>query len=1353
MAIRRGLRLATALGVLLAGVTASAGAGPAPGTDRPGAVQPGAVQPVAEQGQTPAALARATGRRVEDQAQRTETREVYANPDGTFTAELHAQPVRARGAGGWVPVDVRLGVSSTGTVEPAAVPLPLSFSGGGATQPLVAYGAEGRRVELRWPGPLPAPHLKADTATYPEVLPGIDLTLRAGAEGFSQMLVVKTRAAAARLTSVDYGLSATGLTVTADARGVLQARDAMGTVVFQSPPPQMWDATGERTAVGAVSLGRDRLTVVPDRALLDDPAAAYPISIDPDFSPGQTGWTKVFSGKPGNSYWNGGVDGPEAKAGLCNFSGCNGIGLTRSYFQYDTGFLGGRHVTGAEFNAFETRAPSCAPAEIQLWRTNPVDAGTTWNAQPGGWSHQWSNTVAYGYSASCPANWVGFVASANAGGLTTFLLKAGDEGNSAGWKKFNNNPSLIVHYNTPPGTPGALTANNAACGVEPNEPWLASATPTLRAVVSDPEGGLVQADFEWYVRRGGLVGSTRVAAQSSGTTFAATIPAGHFADGAKIAFRVRGWDGTDFGPWSAWCDVSVDLTAPAVAPAVSSVKYPENQLGGGIGQTGTFTFSSTEPGLAGFRYDLHDQPSTFVAAVNGSATVGITPPTDGPMDLYVRSVDRAGNLGPIYRSFTNPPTGGYHFLVGAGTGPVGRWRMDGWGSATEVPDSSGRGHAGTRAGGTSWTTGRVDDGLLFDGGSGYVSTTGGPAVRTDATFSVAAWVRLDRVDSGFYTAVSQDGGVSSGFYFGYTGDSRRFAFRMLPGDNLTTDTIRANAPSAPSPGVWTHLVGVYDRGSGQLRLYVDGVAAGTAVLTTPWNATGAVQLGRAKYNGYVNNWPGAIDDVRIYDRALSAGEIHDLATLPANEEAFLPLDEGTGSTAADASGNNRFATLGAGATWVPGRVGPSAVHVSGGAAVTTGSAAVRTDGSFTVTASVKLDAANGVDQVALSQDGAHASGFVLQYHVDGRRWQFALAPSDVDAPAWVQAYSTSNAFAEWTHLAGVYDAAAREVRIYVNGTLEGRTPIPAGTAISTIAGPLVIGRAKYLSAPQQPWSGAVDDVHVWTGVRTDDQLRAEFLDPVVDRQTPFTYAGQLGRYVDHTGHHFVTTGPAPRGAHYEGPMGLLAPPGAPDTRELYSCLYGGGQYTSIEPGCEGFTRLGLLGRVYRNPPAGVPSLPIYRCVVTTGDHFVSHNADCEGARTEGLQGYTRGYAPLIRYAQPDAPFDRWSSRYNTAASYRPEVALGLTLSTWSPDITGLFACRDGADVFSSTDPACEGRTVIDWSGQVWTSPPVGVQSWVRLFACRATDTGTGTGERFDSLDPACDGGTLDHPLGYLITEL
>ncbi|MYT26758.1 hypothetical protein GTW69_41945, partial [Streptomyces sp. SID7760] len=196
-----------------------------------------------------AAEAKRTGKPVEIVSGRTETDDVWANPDGTKTANRALVPVRVRKDGKLIPVDTTLERGRDGRVAPKATAMGLTFSGGGEA-PLAVMSENGRDVSLSWPKPLPEPKLEGDSAVYPEVLPGVDLRVSATVDSFSHALIVKSREAASNpaLAQLDFGLKAKGLTVRAEADGQLRALDPNGQTVFGSAKPQMWDAGGQKTA-------------------------------------------------------------------------------------------------------------------------------------------------------------------------------------------------------------------------------------------------------------------------------------------------------------------------------------------------------------------------------------------------------------------------------------------------------------------------------------------------------------------------------------------------------------------------------------------------------------------------------------------------------------------------------------------------------------------------------------------------------------------------------------------------------------------------------------------------------------------------------------------------------------------------------------------------------------------------------------------------------------------------------------------------------------------------------------------------------------------------------------------------
>ncbi|MGW9307644.1 LamG-like jellyroll fold domain-containing protein [Saccharomonospora azurea] len=171
--------------------------------------------------------------------------------------------------------------------------------------------------------------------------------------------------------------------------------------------------------------------------------------------------------------------------------------------------------------------------------------------------------------------------------------------------------------------------------------------------------------------------------------------------------------------------------------------------------------------------------------------------------------------------------------------------------------------------GAEWTDG-VRGGAVSFGGAGEADT-GAALVNPQGSYSVSAWVRLDEAGDGFQTVVSQDTGAHSAFFLQYSGQDQRWA--------MSYAGLRALSAEKPEPGRWYHLTGVRDVRAGTLSLYVDGEHADTKSACLADGGEGNTVIGRAQYGGQeVDHLRGDVDEVRIFDRALSREEIAQLAS-------------------------------------------------------------------------------------------------------------------------------------------------------------------------------------------------------------------------------------------------------------------------------------------------------------------------------------------------------------------------------------------------------------------------------------------------------------------------------------------
>jgi RHS repeat-associated protein len=583
---------------------------PAPAVSAPPDTPARQECPVDRPDRASAALAaRWCGGRVEVAGERSETLRLWANADGTLTAEQHTGPVRMRdGKGGWQPVDFNLHTGADGSVSAKAHPrgLRLAGAGDGAERELVTLGSGEDAVALLWSGRLPKPTVSGTRATYADVLDGVDLVIEATRTGYEEFFVVKNREALARSGKLALRLKTPARTVVPDGSGGLLFKAKDGKDAGRIPEPSMWDATVgaqslDHLRVGKVGMSATQrganveLELTPDPAFLAAADLKFPVTIDPSIYPMfdtfvQSGYTSDQSGST------------DLKLG---FSNDGGSWTARSFINWDTGFLAGSQVTSANVYLWNYHSWSCTAMQWEVWLTGAVGTGTRWTSQPGWTSLHGTSTQTRGFSAACNDGWVSapatglFQAGASNGWpQTTMGLKASNETSNLSWKRFHsseaaNDPYAVVTFNSAPQVTAQSTDPSTPCTVGAGRPYISTLTPKLRAQLADPEGSPVSATFEWWTTGGSIIGSTTVGPQASSTTFEASIPSGVLSNAGTYSWRVRGTDGGATGPYSAWCEFTTDTVAPGDSPIVWTVpEFPEG------GWTGSPYSATTQTGVA-----------------------------------------------------------------------------------------------------------------------------------------------------------------------------------------------------------------------------------------------------------------------------------------------------------------------------------------------------------------------------------------------------------------------------------------------------------------------------------------------------------------------------------------------------------------------------------------------------------------------------------------------------------------------------------------------------------------------------------------------------------------------------------
>ena len=300
---------------------------------------------------------------------------------------------------------------------------------------------------------------------------------------------------------------------------------------------------------------------------------------------------------------------------------------------------------------------------------------------------------------------------------------------------------------------------------------------------------------------------------------------------------------------------AVSITAPAMNATLASTVTVSATAADNVAVADVqFQLDGTNLGA-----DLTSAPYTIswdtTTAVNGSHT------------LTAIARDTSGNSAtsaPVTVTVSNTPSGP------PTQGLIGYWNFD-EAAGTIAHDTSGSGYNGTITGAT-WTTGKINGALNFNGSSSYVVT---PAVSLSTTFSVSAWVNPAVATQTGYARIVETQ-YNTGLYLGTNAKGTKYKFIVNSGRGSAGGCGGVSFGCAEGGAVtsgWHLVTATYDGTTAVL--YVDGVRVASDTFTSPGTTGLALYVGRYFQGGY--SWNGYVDDVRLYNRALTVTEVASIA--------------------------------------------------------------------------------------------------------------------------------------------------------------------------------------------------------------------------------------------------------------------------------------------------------------------------------------------------------------------------------------------------------------------------------------------------------------------------------------------
>jgi len=215
------------------------------------------------------------------------------------------------------------------------------------------------------------------------------------------------------------------------------------------------------------------------------------------------------------------------------------------------------------------------------------------------------------------------------------------------------------------------------------------------------------------------------------------------------------------------------------------------------------------------------------------------------------------------------------------SGLVGYWNFD-EGSGTIANDKSGNGNNGTLLNGPTWTSGKIGGGLALNNLNSYVSVPSTSSLEySGGDFTVSVWENETEADQANVVSKPWNGGGQYNYRIFCDGNGN-------VGVSLSGATSWSTSWIFVEKNQWHNIVFSIVGASSTVNFYVDGVLryTGTHSISSwvPPSGDSSVPLSLGTYYPYGSSWVGnasftfggLIDDVRIYNRALSASEVQAL---------------------------------------------------------------------------------------------------------------------------------------------------------------------------------------------------------------------------------------------------------------------------------------------------------------------------------------------------------------------------------------------------------------------------------------------------------------------------------------------
>ena len=487
----------------------------------------------------------------------------------------------------------------------------------------------------------------------------------------------------------------------------------------------------------------------------------------------------------------------------------------------------------------------------------------------------------------------------------------------------------------------------------------------------------------------------------------------------------------------------------------------------------------------GYRAELKIPWSTLQAKASAGMVIGF--------DVHVNDDDNGGDreskllwYGKEDDAWTNPQAFGNAQL----TSLIGWWKFDETNGATAA-DSSGNGNDGKLQGNPRWqpSGGKIGGALEFDGVDDFVETN----FTTDfPKWTVAVWVKSPAAPS----TDGQSGPVHREKNFQINWNHLTDDFRGAAGICIEDEWYAASFGNLQA-NTWYHLVATYD--GENLKAYKNGtlITDNSDPSGNPDAESASLKFGKHAVDE--GCFGGTIDEVRIYNWAMSPAEIRAIAGLQASGPIGWWKFEGNINDSAGSSNGTEHN----GPTYQTGKDGQAIsfdgvddyVTIPDSPAIEFGnqsfSIALWLKSNWKADSEKEFIICNGTNGTEYT--GASGKRYVIKFEATN----FQLLIDDDEAKSVLNGQCENFATGDWVHAVAVRDTEAQELRIYRNGVLESTETNIDTEDIASPGEPLFIGAkpqegANAGSQSKAPidhhYKGMLDDLRIYDYALSQEEI-------------------------------------------------------------------------------------------------------------------------------------------------------------------------------------------------------------------------------------------------------------------------